>query len=103
MAVIDEASHPELDAMAFDGELGSWVNVAHADRAEGLSQASGTVALAFVASSPGQGWQTLFSKDARGYEDGLQPSAAGALPMAAFYRDFLEAFDGGPAQAPQVR
>ncbi len=80
VAVIDELSHPELDMMTFTGngddgpsvvgEPGAYVNVAHEGRATGLAQTAGTVAFSFIADTPGDGKQVLFSKDASGYVDG---------------------------------
>ena len=70
VAVIDGLSHPELSSMTLSGESGSYVNVAHEGRASGLAQTAGTVAFSFVAHTPGDGKQVLFSKDASGYVDG---------------------------------
>ena len=52
--------------MQFNGN-GQHQEVAHEDA---LARTSGTVAFSFVADRPGQGNQTLFSKDASGYVDG---------------------------------
>ena len=54
VAVIDEASHPQLDRMSFDGTADTIVNVPHEGRAAGLAQTSGTVALTFVVNAPGE-------------------------------------------------
>lgn len=74
-AILDEGLVPELDNMtfsgnSFDGANGAYVNLMHEGPLAGLAQTSGTVAFSFTADQPGEGTQTLLSKDASGQEEG---------------------------------
>ena len=82
VAIIDDLSHPLLQHMQFTGDLayglttadsaGGFANIAHEGQAVGIAQDAGTIAFHFTAhpDSLGEGYQTLFSKDASGYVDG---------------------------------
>ena len=85
VAVIDALSHSILESMTFTGNPndapstdatpGAFANIAHQGRAAGLAQTTGTVAFTFTPDSPGNGWQAMFSKEARNYVDGGHLSA----------------------------
>ena len=85
VAVIDALSHSILESMTFTGNPndapstdatpGAFANIAHQGRAAGLAQTTGTIAFTFTPDSPGNGWQAMFSKEARNYVDGGHLSA----------------------------
>ena len=67
VAVIDAASNPAIATMAFDGSRGR--HRQRRPRRQASRRPHGTIAFNFSVNQL-DGWQTLFSKDARNYNDG---------------------------------